>query len=257
MKLVIAGNGMVGYKFCEKLINKFGAGAFEITVYGEEPRPAYDRVHLSEYFTGTTAEELLMAPGSWYAENQITLITGELITDIDTQHKTITTHKGRQDTYDRLILATGSSPFVPGVPGVDKDGVFVYRTIEDLNNIIAYGKNISKAAVLGGGLLGLEAAKALLDMQLETHVIEFAQRLMPRQLDDAGSHVLKSKLESLGISIHTNKNTKEIAGNGKITSMEFADGSSLEVEMLVISAGIRPRDELAVKSGIETGPRSV
>lgn len=255
MKIVIAGNGMVGYKFCEKLISRFGRGVFDITVYGEEPRPAYDRVHLSEYFTGTTVEDLLMAPQNWYVENQIHLITGELITEIDPDKKTITTHKGNHDTYDKLILATGSSPFVPAVPGVDKDGVFVYRTIEDLNNIIAYGKEIRRAAVLGGGLLGLEAAKALLDMNLETHVIEFASRLMPRQLDEAGSEVLKAKLESLGISIHTNRNTKEVAGNGKITSMEFVDGTSLDVEMLVISAGIKPRDELAVKSGIAVGPR--
>lgn len=255
MKIVIAGNGMVGYKFCEKLISRFGKGVFDITVYGEEPRPAYDRVHLSAYFTGSTVEDLLMAPQNWYVENQIRLITGELITEINSTQKTITTHKGNTDTYDKLILATGSSPFVPPVPGVDKDGVFVYRTIEDLNNIIAYGKDIRKAAVLGGGLLGLEAAKALLDMNLETHVIEFAPRLMPRQLDEAGSDVLKAKLESLGIAIHTNKNTREIAGNGKISSLEFVDGDSIEVEMLVISAGIKPRDELAIKSGIAVGPR--
>ncbi len=255
MKIVIAGNGMVGYKFCEKLISRFGKGVFDITVYGEEPRPAYDRVHLSAYFTGSTVEDLLMAPQNWYVENQIRLITGELITEINSTQKTITTHKGNTDTYDKLILATGSSPFVPPVPGVDKDGVFVYRTIEDLNNIIAYGKDIRKAAVLGGGLLGLEAAKALLDMNLETHVIEFAPRLMPRQLDEAGSDVLKAKLESLGIAIHTNKNTREIAGNGKISSLEFVVGDSIEVEMLVISAGIKPRDELAIKSGIAVGPR--
>ncbi len=255
MKIVIAGNGMVGYKFCEKLISKFGPGKFDITVYGEEPRPAYDRVHLSEYFTGSTADDLLMAPASWYAENQIKLVTGELVTQIDEQSKTITTHKGTTDTYDKLVLATGSSPFVPPVPGVDKDGVFVYRTIEDLNDIISYGKDIKKAAVMGGGLLGLEAAKALLDMGLETHVIEFAPRLMPRQLDEAGANILKEKLESLGITIHTSKSTSQIAGNGKITSLKYADDSELEVDMLVISAGIRPRDELAQKSGIQIGHR--
>ncbi len=255
MRIIIVGNGMVGYKFCEKIVAKFGPGKFDIVVYGEEPRPAYDRVHLSEYFSGSTADDLLMAPASWYQENQIKLVTGEMVTEIDAEKKTIQTHKGTTDSYDKLILATGSSPFVPPVPGVDKDGVFVYRTIEDLNDIINYGEKIKKAAVMGGGLLGLEAAKALLDMGLETHVIEFAPRLMPRQLDEAGSSILKSKLESLGIKIHTQKNTSEIAGNGKVTALSYADGSELDIEMLVISAGIRPRDEVAQKSGIEIGPR--
>lgn len=255
MKIIIAGNGMVGYKFCEKLISRYNPEKYELTVFGEEPRPAYDRVHLSEYFSGKTADDLLMAPANWYSQNNIRLVTGELVTEINPEFKTITTHKGTVQSYDKLILATGSSPFVPPIPGVDKDGVFVYRTIEDLNDIIAYGEHIKRAAVMGGGLLGLEAAKALLDMGLETHVIEFAPRLMPRQLDEAGSQILKSKLESLGITIHTGKNTSEIEGNGKITSLKYADESVLEVDMLVISAGIRPRDELARKSGIRLGER--
>jgi len=255
MKIIVVGNGMVGYKFCEKLVNKSGVGKHEIVVYGEEPRPAYDRVHLSEYFAGKTAEDLLMAPSSWYAENQITLHTGEMVKSIDPTNKSILTHKGKQDHYDKLIIATGSGPFVPPIPGVDKDGVFVYRTIEDLNEILTYGSKIHNASVLGGGLLGLEAAKALLDMQLTTHVVEFASRLMPRQLDDAGASILKSKMEALGITIHTNKKTTEIAGNGKIEQMVFSDDTSLKTDMLVISAGIRPRDELAQKSGIAVGER--
>ncbi|AYB34365.1 nitrite reductase large subunit NirB [Chryseolinea soli] len=252
-RIIVVGNGMVGYKFCEKL-RKQGVAA-EVIVYGEEPRPAYDRVHLSSFFSGKTAEDLLMAPASWYEEHHIVLHTGELVTEIDRQQKTITTHTGKTDRYDYLVLATGSSPFVPNVKGVERDGVFVYRTIEDLNQIIDYGKKVSRAAVLGGGLLGLEAGKALVDLGLETHIVEFAPRLMPRQLDEQGSVILQHKLSQLGIVVHLNKSTKEIAGNGKLDGLEFVDGSFLPIEMLVISAGIRPRDEVAKGCGLEVHPR--
>src|SRR6478609_2176166 len=252
-RIIVVGNGMVGYKFCEKPRSQ--SKVVEIVVYGEEPRPAYDRVHLSSYFSGTTADELLMAPSSWYADNNITLHTSELVTEIDRQNKIIKTHTGKIDHYDYLVLATGSSAFVPVLEGVERHGVFVYRTIEDLNQIIEYGKKCKRAAVMGGGLLGLEAAKALLDLGLETHVVEFASRLMPRQIDETGSSVLSHKLSQLGITIHLNKSTKKIAGNGKLEGLEFADGSSLDIEMLVISAGIRPRDEVAKASGIEVHPR--
>ncbi len=252
-RVVVVGNGMVGYKFCEKLrsISK----AHQIIVYGEEPRPAYDRVHLSSYFSGSSADDLLMAPASWYVDNCVELFTSELVTEIHRETKSIRTHTGKVDQYDYLVLATGSSAFVPPVDGVERDGVFVYRTIEDLNQIINYGKKVERAAVLCGGLLGLEAAKSLLDLGLETHVVEFAPRLMPRQIDDVGSEVLAHKLSQLGITIHTGKSTKKIAGNGKLEGLEFADGSALAIEMLVISAGIRPRDELAKSSGLQVHPR--
>ena len=252
-RVIVVGNGMVGYKFCEKLRSR--SKETQIIVYGEEPRPAYDRVHLSSYFSGSTADDLLMAPASWYVDNNVELLTGELVTELNRENKTIKTHTGKVDHYDYLVLATGSSAFVPTVEGVERHGVFVYRTIEDLNQIIDYGKKVKKAGVLGGGLLGLEAAKALLDLGLETHVVEFAARLMPRQIDDAASAVLAHKLNQLGITIHTNKNTKKIAGNGKLEGLEFTDGSSLSLEMLVISAGIRPRDELAKANGIKTHAR--
>ncbi len=247
-RIIVVGNGMVGYKFCEKLRSR--SKEHEIIVYGEEPRPAYDRVHLSSYFSGSTAEDLLMAPQSWYVDNHVELFTSELVTEVNRHEKTIRTHTGQVDHYDYLVLATGSSAFVPSVEGVERHGVFVYRTIEDLNQIIDYGKKIKKAAVLGGGLLGLEAAKALLDLGLETHVVEFAPRLMPRQIDDTGSAVLAHKLSQLGITVHTGKNTKKIAGNGKLEGLEFTDNTSLDIEMLVISAGIRPRDELAKSCGL-------
>jgi len=210
---------------------------------------------LSSYFSGSTADDLLMAPLSWYQENNIQLHVGELVTEINRTEKTIKTHTGSVERYDYLVLATGSSAFVPSIPGVERHGVFVYRTIEDLNQIIEYGKKVTRAAVMGGGLLGLEAAKALLDLNLETHVVEFAPRLMPRQIDEAGSEVLAHKLSQLNIKIHTGKNTKAIDGNGKLEGLIFSDDTKLDVEMLVISAGIRPRDELAKACGLNVHPR--
>lgn len=255
-KVIVIGNGMVGYKFCEKLVAKSLPGQFEITVFGEEIRPAYDRVHLSEYFAGKTAEDLLMAPKEWYAINNILLHLGDPVISIDRAGKSITTHSGISLTYDYLVLATGSSAFVPAIPGVDKNGVFIYRTIEDLEMMTAFARNAKKGAVIGGGLLGLEAAKAMIDLGItDTQVIEFAPRLMPRQIDDAGSKILQAKLEALGLGILTNKNTTAITGNQQITGMQFSDNSSIEVDMLVISAGIKPRDELAKQCGLATGPR--
>jgi len=252
-RVIVVGNGMVGYKFCEKLRSR--TTDLEVIVFGEEPRPAYDRVHLSSYFSGSTADDLLMAPLSWYAENNITLHIGELVTEIDRTAKTVKTHTGRSESYDYLVMATGSGAFVPTIEGVERDGVFVYRTIEDLNQIISYAKKVKRGAVMGGGLLGLEAAKALMDLGLETHVVEFAPRLMPRQIDDAGSDILKHKLSQLGITIHTGKSTTKIEGNGKLEGLQFADGTTLAIEMLVISAGIRPRDELAKATLLNVHPR--
>lgn len=254
-KVVVIGNGMVGYKFCEKLRQQAPSSEVALIVYGEEPLPAYDRVHLSEYFSDQSPDKLLMAPLAWYEENQVTLKTGQLITEIDRESKTIKTHHGATESYDFLVMATGSSPMVPPIKGVDKKGVFVYRTIEDLDQIITYAKTVKSGAVLGGGLLGLEAAKALLDLNLKTSVIEFASRLMPRQLDVGGASMLQSKIEELGIEVLLEKNTAEIHGNGKLTELAFTDGSKLETEMLVISCGIISRDELASQCGLETGKR--
>ncbi|WP_374756480.1 nitrite reductase large subunit NirB [Dyadobacter sediminis] len=257
IRIVVIGNGMVGYKFCEKLIarNK-NQDQFSITVFGEEPRAAYDRVHLSAFFAGKSADDLTMAPTEWYAENGIRLFLSDPVVDIDREEKMVRSHHGHIVSYDYLIMATGSGAFVPSIPGVEKDGVFVYRTIEDLELIQSYAKKAKRGAVLGGGLLGLEAAKALLDLGLEeAHVVEFAQRLMPRQIDEAGSRMLQSQLEALGLQIHLNKSTQEITGGECIKGMQFADSSVLDVDMLVISAGIRPRDELAKIAGLETHPR--
>lgn len=255
LRVVVVGNGMVGYKFCEKLIAR-ASDFFQITVFGEEPRPAYDRVHLSEYFAGKTAEDLTLAPLDWYFDNQIQIHLSDPITHIDRDNKTVLSHHGLSVPYDYLILATGSAPFVPSIPGIEKEGVFVYRTIEDLEMMQSHAKKARKGAVIGGGLLGLEAGKALIDLGLEEiHVIEFAPKLMPRQIDQAGSDMLKNKLEALGLKIHLSKNTQEVLGDETINGMSFADGSKLEVDMLVISAGIKPRDEIARLAGLEVGSR--
>nr|WP_315156406.1 nitrite reductase large subunit NirB [uncultured Flavobacterium sp.] len=260
INVIVVGNGMVGYKFCEKFISKSGQENYQITVFGEEPRRAYDRVHLSEYFAGKTADDLSMSTANWYEENNIILNTSELITDINREQKTIHTHLEKTYAYDYLVLATGSAAFVPPIDGVEKEGVFVYRTIEDLDSIMAYAKKIkqngaTETAVLGGGLLGLEAAKAVRDLGLNPHVVEFAPRLMPRQLDQCASDMLQSKIEELNIGIHLNKATQFIDGEDSIKGMMFANDELLKVDMLVISAGIKPRDELGRVSGLEVGVR--
>ncbi|MDT0606421.1 nitrite reductase large subunit NirB [Croceitalea rosinachiae] len=259
--ILVIGNGMVGYKFCEKFVAQEKAQEFKLIVFGEEPRPAYDRVHLSAFFDNQDAKALEMAPASWYAKHHIKLITGERVAEIHRTDKKITTAKNRTFSYDYLIMATGSSPFVPPIKGVEKEGVFVYRTIEDLEDMMAYAQKINaeksngRAAILGGGLLGLEAGKAVLDMGLEPHVVEFASKLMPRQLDARSSNVLQLKLESIGLNIHLSKATNQILGDSKITGMEFGEEDILDVDMLIISAGIRPRDELAKACGLDVGIR--
>ena len=260
--VIVVGNGMVGYKFCEKFIAKEGSQNFKVIVFGEEPRPAYDRVHLSEFFENQDAKALEMAPRSWYEENNIELVTNVRITDIHRSKKRITSTTDQEYTYDYLVLATGSSPFVPPIKGIEKEGVFVYRTIEDLEEMLAYADKLNKekpnakAAVLGGGLLGLEAGKAVMDMGLEPHIVEFAPKLMPRQLDSRSSQVLQLKLESIGLNIHLSKATNQILGDqGRITGMEFGEDDKLDVDMLVISAGIRPRDELGKTCDLEMGVR--
>ncbi len=259
-KLIVVGNGMVGYKFCEKLVTHPSYKDFKLTVFGEEPRRAYDRVHLSEFYDGKTAEELSMSPSNWYTENNIDLHISEMIIEIDREHKTVISDKGIKYAYDILVLATGSSAFVPPIEGIDKEGVFVYRTIEDLEATELYAKKlkekgITEAAVLGGGLLGLEAANAVKNLGLNAHIIEFAPRLMPRQLDQGASDILQAKIESLGLKAHLSKSTKYIKGDETIEALCYDDNTTLDVGMLVVSAGIRPRDEIARACGLKVGTR--
>jgi nitrite reductase (NADH) large subunit len=253
--VVVIGNGMVGQRFCERLVEFDRERRYRVVTFCEEPRAAYDRVGLTSFFAHRDAEKLMLARREWYAENDVELHVGDRASAIDRQARVVRSDKGIQIAYDFAVLATGSFPFVPPVPGVEKRGVFVYRTVEDLQNIIAYAGRARRCAVIGGGLLGLEAAKAAFDLHLETHVVEFAPRLMPRQVDDAGSRILVGKIESLGVRVHLNKSTKAIHGNGCVERMEFADGGSIDVDMVIISAGIRPRDDLARQAGVEVGER--
>lgn len=254
-KLVIIGNGMVGYKLCELLAESRGGDAFDITVFGEEPRPAYDRVHLTEYFTGKSADDLLMAPERWYKEQKIKLYTGDAAARIDRTARVVESAKGKRVRYDRLVIATGSRAFVPPMPGVDLPNVFVYRTIEDLDAILACAKRSESAVVLGGGLLGLEAARALHDKGLLTHVVEAGPSLMGRQLDATGGGFLQKEIERLGVRVHTRRATKEVRAAKRGLELCFEQGDPLAADMLVISAGIRPNDGLAKECGLTTHPR--
>ena len=255
MKIIVIGHGMVGHKFLESLAES-QADHLDITVLCEEPRPAYDRVHLSEFFAGKTAEDLsLVAPGFFERENFVLKLNAKAVS-IDRAAHTVTVSTGETLDYDKLVLATGSYPFVPPLAGSDRADCFVYRTIEDLEAMRECGARSKTGTVIGGGLLGLECAKALRDMGLETHVVEFAPRLMAVQVDEGGGRVLRSKIEELGVKVHTQRSTQAIvAGETATNRMQFADGTHLDTDMIVFSAGIRPRDEIARAAGLEVGPR--
>ncbi|WP_353235773.1 nitrite reductase large subunit NirB [Diaphorobacter ruginosibacter] len=259
MKLLIAGNGMVGHRFVEALIERhpdLPAAGLEVTVLGEEPRAAYDRVHLSEFFSGRSAEDLSLVPPGFYDRPGLTLRLNARVASIERRNNTLRLATGEELAYDKLVLATGSVPFVPGVPGRERPHCFVYRTIEDLQAMQASGARSRSGVVVGGGLLGLECAKALRDMGLETHVVEFAPRLMMVQVDEGGGRVLRSKIEALGVHVHTGRNTVEITDGATARHrMVFSDGTHLETDMIVFSAGIRPRDELARQCLLAVGPR--
>ncbi|MCG8590903.1 MAG: nitrite reductase large subunit NirB [Proteobacteria bacterium] len=253
-RIVVVGHGMVGHRFCESLRERDG-GEHELVVFGEEPRPAYDRVHLSEFFGGRGAEELALTSAEAYREQSIELVLGDRVVSVDPGARRLETAAGRRDRYDALVLATGSAPFVPPLPGRDLEGVFVYRTVEDLEAIRAWAEGARAAAVIGGGLLGLEAAKAVRDLGLEAHVVEFAPRLMPRQVDAGGGRVLRRVIESLGVAVRVDARTEALIGEGRVAGLRFADGSELAVDMVIVSAGIRPRDELARQAGLAVGER--
>lgn len=257
MNIVVIGHGMVGHKLLECLAAQAHERAPRVTVLCEEPRPAYDRVHLSEFFAGKSADDLsLVAPGFFEAHPHIALRLGTAAASIDRAAHTVTLADGATLGYDKLVFATGSSPFVPPMPGRERDDCFVYRTIEDLVAMQACGERASSGVVVGGGLLGLECAKALRDMGLDTHVVEFAPRLMAVQVDDGGGSMLRGRIEALGVQVHTGKNTLEIVdGEAGTHRMNFADGTHLDTDMIVFSAGIRPRDQLARDCGLEIGPR--
>ena len=255
MKIVVVGHGMVGHKFLESLAES-GLRNAEVTVLCEEPRPAYDRVHLSEYFAGKTAEDLSVVESGFFERTGFKLRLAARAVAIERRDRTVTTADGEVLPYDKLVLATGSTPFVPPIPGRDRDKCFVYRTIEDLEGMKAAGAKSRTGVVVGGGLLGLECAKALRDMGLQTHVVEFAPRLMAVQVDEGGGRILRHKIEALGVSVLTSRSTVKIVDGAEHRHrMVFEDGSYHETDVIVFSAGIRPRDELARQCVLAIGPR--
>ena len=257
MRVVVVGNGMVGHHFVEALLERAAPGQIELSVFGAEALPAYDRVHLSEYFQTKSAAQLMLADAERYQERGVKLYLNDAVTRIDPVAKTVSSAAGVEVEYDQLVLATGSYPFVPPISGNDRDNTFVYRTIDDLEQITAAAEKGAKVGVvIGGGLLGLEAAKALKDLGMQAHVVEFAPRLMAVQLDQGGGDLLKQKIEDLGVGVHLSKATSQIVdGEAHLHRLEFSDGTSLETDLILFSAGIRPEDSLARETGLELGER--
>jgi len=253
--LVIIGNGMVGHHCVEQLTEQGALAQYQVHVFGEERQRAYDRVHLSEYFGGRDAESLAMCEADFYAQHGVHMHLGVAVLEIDRERKEVVTSEGRQP-YDRLVLATGSYPFVPPIAGAEGNSRLVYRTLDDLDDIRAAAKGNRRGVVVGGGLLGLEAANALKSLGLEAHVVEFAPRLMPVQLDPDGGAALKARIEELGVRVHLNRATSEIvAGEEYAYRMNFSDGESLETDLIVFSAGIRPQDALGRSAGLDIAER--
>ncbi|MEO5680880.1 MAG: FAD-dependent oxidoreductase, partial [Acidimicrobiales bacterium] len=248
-QLVVAGHGMVGHRLVEELVEAGaleGPDGWEVTVVGEESRPAYDRVALSSAFGGAGEDQLTLVADGFFDTPGLRLLVSEAVATVDPEAHTATTTTGRVLAYDHLVLATGSRPFVPPLPGRDLPGVFTYRTLDDVEAITAWCAGRSTGIVLGGGLLGLEAANALLLLGLEVHVVEMAPRLMPVQLDDGGATALRTRIEALGVHVHVGASSEAIeAGpDGAVSGLRLADGTTLAADVVVISAGIRPRDDL-------------
>jgi nitrite reductase (NADH) large subunit len=256
--IVLVGHGMVGQRFLEALAERGLTATHRVVVLCEEPRPAYDRVQLTSYFSGRTPEELSLTDAEFISDHGIELYVGDPAETVDRAARTVTARSGLTVEYDTLVLATGSYPFVPPVPGKDSDGCFVYRTIEDLLAIEEYAKSrATTGAVVGGGLLGLEAAGALKGLGLATHIVEFAPRLMPVQVDAGGGAALLRTIEDMGLTVHTGTGTQEIVADadGAVVGMKLSDGSELATDMVVFSAGVRPRDQLARDCGLSVGER--
>jgi nitrite reductase (NADH) large subunit len=257
--LVVVGNGMVGHKLVESLVEQDALANWQIVVFGEEPRVAYDRVALSSYFTGASESDLCLVEPGFYEQRGLMIYLNDAVASIDRNAKKVMSANGVAVAYDALVLATGSYPFVPPLAGSDRPGCFVYRTIDDLEAIRTYADNCKTGAVIGGGLLGLEAANALMNLGLDTHVIEFAERLMPLQVDEGGGAALRRRIETLGVRVHTSMRTSEVVGcpeTNVVQGLAFSESSEmLATDMVVFSAGIRPRDQLARECGLDVHER--
>lgn len=250
-KLVMIGNGMAGVRTIEEIL-KLAPEQFEITIFGQEPYPNYNRIKLSNILQGDTSfEEIIINPFDWYKENHIQLFTGEAVVNIDVERKRVMSSKGREVEYDELIIATGSSSFILPIPGADKIGVTGFRDIHDCEMMIKDAKNYKKAVVIGGGLLGLEAARGLLNLGMKVDVVHLMPHLMERQLDPIASSMLKAELEAQGMNFLLEKETAEILGDERVTGLRFKDGSEIEADMVVMAVGIKANTELAKNSDID------
>jgi nitrite reductase (NADH) large subunit len=258
---VVVGNGMVGQRFVEALRSRDVERQWRVTVLAEERWPAYDRVSLSSLFDGRSAEDLNIVADGCYNGGYV-LHLDEAVTSVDRAAHTVTTVRGRTVSYDALVLATGSHPFVPPVPGRDLPGCFVYRTVDDLDAIrsaaecaTASTRGRRAGLVVGGGLLGLEAARALRLLGLSPHVVELASRLMPLQVDDGGGEVLRRLIEGLDVTVHCGTSMTSIVQDGDRLLATLSNGTELDVDLVVFSAGVRPRDQLGRDCGLDVGER--
>ncbi|CAM4489336.1 nitrite reductase (NADH) large subunit [Paenibacillus endophyticus] len=250
-KLVLIGNGMAGVRAIEHLL-KLSPEGYDITIFGSEPHPNYNRIMLSSVLVGgADLQEIVINDWEWYRENNITLHTGHKITKIDTDRKKVISHQGIEAAYDTLIIATGSNPFMLPLPGADKEGVIGFRDIKDCEIMMDTAKKYKKAVVIGGGLLGLEAARGLLHLGMEVHVVHIHNHLMDRQLDEAASRMLQRDLEAQGMQFLLNKHTAAIKGKRRATGLAFTDGTEVDGDLVVMAVGIRPNVELARAAGIE------
>ncbi|MBE1580146.1 nitrite reductase large subunit NirB [Amycolatopsis roodepoortensis] len=258
-KLVVVGHGMVAHRLVEAVRAEDKAGEWQVVVLAEEARPAYDRVALTSYVDTWDPASLALEGADYADDPMVELRLGDAVATVDRDRKVVVTEAGFEQPYDSLVLATGSRPFVPPVPGHDLPGCFVYRTIEDLDAIREAaqrpGRGRRSAVVIGGGLLGLEAAKALRDMGLSPHVVEMAPRLMPLQVDEGGGGLLRRLITDLDVTVHTGTSTDAIEPDGSRYLAKLGNGTELDVDLVVFSAGIRPRDDLARSSGLEVGAR--
>ncbi|WP_276736387.1 NADPH-nitrite reductase [Bacillus sp. (in: firmicutes)] len=249
-QLVLVGNGMAGVRAIEEILS-VAKDEFQITIFGAEPHPNYNRILLSKVLQGDTAiKDITLNDWDWYEENNIQLYTNETVIKVDTENKTVITDADRIQPYDELILATGSVPFILPIPGADKQGVTAFRDIKDTDTMLAASKQYKKAAVIGGGLLGLEAARGLLNLGMDVSVIHLAPYLMERQLDATAGRLLQNELEKQGMTFLLEKQTEEIVGDGRVEGVRFKDGSSIEADLVVMAVGIRPNTQLGAESGI-------
>ena len=256
-KLVVIGNGMAGARTVEEILARGGSEQFEITMFGDEPYGNYNRILLSNVLNGSQdPSDIFLNPLEWYAENDVTLHAPARVTHIDRARKEIHSNDGQVTPYDKAIIATGSRPFVPPMEGLhtpggtDKHGVFVFRTIDDCHKIAGYANKCRRAAVIGGGLLGLEAARGLLNYGVEVHVIHLSEHLMNQQLDPQAGAILRNIMEKMGVHVHTLKNTARVLGEDSVTGLEFKDGTTLDCDMVIISTGIKPNAEIGRECGL-------